>query len=312
MKAIFVEDGVIKNIEVNEACSSGCGSFIETFADSLGYSAAEFGELACTSKQPVDLGSRCTVFMNSSVKQALRQGNDVADVAAGLSYAVIQNCLHKVLRINDTDELGDRIVVQGGAFKNPAVLRAFEKLLGTQVIRPNIAEYMGAYGAAMSARQSAGNGDGNAGIEHPLFQSLNSSSDTIDKQLVCKGCTNHCRVQMLQFPNGRRYYTGNRCERRFSNRNTINKPGDSLFTVKQELLESSAESPVDTGAPSIGIPMVLNFFENYPFWAAFLTGIGFRVVRSSPHDNELRMNSATTIMSDNICYPAKLVHCAYI
>ena len=307
MKAIFVEGGMIKNIEVNEACSSGCGSFIETFADSLGYTAAQFGELACTATHPVDLGSRCTVFMNSSVKQALRQGNAVADVAAGLSYSVIQNCLHKVLRITDTDTLGDKIVVQGGTFKNPALLRAFEKLMGTRVIRPDIAEYMGAYGAAITARQRAEEQDGNARVA-PLLESLDAGSDVKEKQLICRGCTNHCRVQMLQFSNGRRYYTGNRCERKFSNSTRVTAPGDNLFKVKQEMLAQQAPVPDDTEAPTIGIPMVLNFYENYPFWAAFFTGMGFKVEKSSPHDKELSINSATTIMSDNICYPAKLVH----
>ncbi|BBO86051.1 2-hydroxyglutaryl-CoA dehydratase [Desulfosarcina ovata subsp. sediminis] len=307
MKAIFVEDGIIKKIEVNEACSSGCGSFIETFADSLGYTAAEFGELACSAKHPVDLGSRCTVFMNSSVKQALRQGNDVADVAAGLSYSVIQNCLHKVLRISDTDELGDRVVVQGGTFKNPAVLRAIEKLLGRKVIRPTIAEYMGAYGAAITARQCSGEEDGNAGSKPTLFQNLDSSCKAIEKQLVCKGCTNNCRVQMLRFPNGRSYYTGNRCERHFTNGDKVIKPGDNLFKVKHALLERLPDASADRGTLSIGIPMVLNFFENYPFWATFFAEIGFRVIRSSPNDG-LRPKSATTIMSDNICYPAKQVH----
>ncbi|MDD9303992.1 MAG: 2-hydroxyacyl-CoA dehydratase [Desulfobacter sp.] len=241
MKAIFVEDGMIKNIEVNEACSSGCGSFIETFADSLGYSAAQFGELACTAEHPVDLGSRCTVFMNSSVKQALRQGHAVADVAAGLSYSVIQNCLHKVLRILDTGELGEKIMVQGGTFKNPAVLRAFEKLMGTRVIRPEISEYMGAYGAAITARRSAEKKDEDS-LSAPLLENLNSVSNVTEKQLICKGCTNHCRVHMLQFPNGHRYYNGNQCEKKFSNSRKVKTPGDNLFKVKQGMLEAGRKT----------------------------------------------------------------------
>ncbi len=313
IKAIFVENGLITKIEVNEACSSGCGSFIETFADSLGYTAAGFGDLACTSRHPADLGSRCTVFMNSSVKQALRQGSHVADVAAGLSYAVIQNCLHKVLRISDARELGGKIVAQGGTFKNPAVLRALEKLLDTDIVRPDIAEYMGAYGAAIYARQIAAGKPAHTGMARPLFDSLACAGNTVEKQVTCKGCTNHCRVHMIRFPNGCRYYTGNRCDQKFSNSHKVITPGDNLFNIKYRLLEdltdtaSDAKTP-DAGAPVIGIPMVLNLFENFPFWAALFNGLGFTVVRSRPRDKDLGINSATTIMSDNICYPAKLVH----
>ncbi len=313
IKAIFVENGLITKIEVNEACSSGCGSFIETFADSLGFSAAGFGDLACTSRHPVDLGSRCTVFMNSSVKQALRQGSHVEDVAAGLSYAVIQNCLHKVLRISDARELGNKIVAQGGTFKNPAVLRALEKLLNTDIIRPDIAEYMGAYGAALFARQTAAGKPARTDMAPSLFDRLTLADHAVETQVTCKGCTNHCRVQMIRFPNGGRYYTGNRCDQKFSNRTRVIPPGDNLFKIKYGLLEdmtdkaSYAGTP-DAGAPVIGIPMVLNLFENYPFWAALFNGLGFKVVRSRPRGRDLGLNSATTIMSDNICYPAKLVH----
>lgn len=308
MKAITVQDGMIKDIKINEACSSGCGSFIETFADSLGYSAAKFGDLACTAKYPVDLGSRCTVFMNSSVKQALRQGNDVADVAAGLSYSVIQNCLHKVLRISDATDLGDRIVVQGGTFKNPAVLRAMEKLLGVTVIRPDIAEYMGAYGAAITARKNARNLTDTTLGEPPLFHHLTTSDEVKEKCITCKGCTNNCQVRILQFPNGRKYYTGNRCERIFTNKDTVVRPGDNLFEEKRKLLLNTPKSSVKAGAMTIGIPMALNFYENYPFWVTFFNEIGFNVVRSSLGDNDILTHSATTIMSDNICYPAKLMH----
>lgn len=306
MKAIFVEDGVIKNIEINEACSSGCGSFIETFADSLGYSPAQFGELACTSAHPVDLGSRCTVFMNSSVKQALRQGSNVSDLAAGLSYSVIRNCLHKVLRISDAGELGDRIVVQGGTFKNPGVLRAFEKLLGKSVVRPDISEYMGAYGAAIKARKSAEKTGRKKALD--LLQNLDSDLDVQKKQILCKGCANHCKVQMICFPNGCRYYTGNRCEQKFSNSGQAVRPGANLFNTRRQLLQNPAPLPVNSGALTVGIPMALNFFESYPFWAAFFYELGFQVIPSCPRDGDLGIGRAATIMSDNICYPAKLVH----
>lgn len=309
MKAIFIEDGVIKNIEVNEACSSGCGSFIETFADSLGYSAEQFGELACTSHHPVDLGSRCTVFMNSCVKQALRQGNDVADVAAGLAYSVIQNCLNKVLRIADISLLGDKIIVQGGTFKNSAVLRAFEKLLGREVIRPNIAEYMGAYGAAIIAREQAETETYPAHREHPLYGNLISTNTPKEKILSCHGCTNQCNVRTLQFSNNRKYFTGNRCERIFTNRNDVVQPGRNLLAEKLKLLQRFSLLAVDEPSMTIGIPMVMNTFENYPFWATFFSELGWQVVSSTISDRKLVKDSvAATIMSDNICYPAKLAH----
>ena len=213
MKAVHVADGMVEDIEVNESCSSGCGSFIETFGETLGFSPDEFGALACFAEHPVDLGSRCTVFMNSSVKQALRQANDVADVAAGLSYSVIQNCLHKVLRVGDVSSLGSKIVVQGGTFKNPAVLRAFEKLLNIEVIRPDIAEYMGAYGAALFAREkSAGQLTSMATLPAELL-SVCRPAKTTDS--TCKGCNNNCRVKCIHFTRSRTYYTGNRCEKNF-------------------------------------------------------------------------------------------------
>lgn len=308
MKAIFIEDGMIQNIEINEACSSGCGSFIETFADSLGYSVEDFGNLACSSKHPADLGSRCTVFMNSCVKQALRQGNDVADVAAGLAYSVIQNCLHKVLRISDTSTLGDKIIVQGGTFKNPAVLRAFEKLLDTEVIRPNIAEYMGAYGAAIVAReQSAAYTETNQ-QQHPIFRNLKRENKITERRLTCNGCNNHCSIRMLQFSHNRKYYTGNRCERIFTNHDNAVKLGKNLYAEKLELLQSFPEESCDHPSMTIGIPMILNNFENYPFWATLFNELGWKVIRSTLSDPSLIRDSSATIMSDNICYPAKLGH----
>ena len=308
MKAIYIQEGLLHNIEVNEACSSGCGSFIETFADSLGLSVAEFGELACGSEHPVDLGNRCTVFMNSSVKQALRQGSGVADISAGLAYSVIQNCLYKVLNISDNSELGERVVVQGGTFKNPAVLRALENLLGREVVRPDLAEYMGAYGAAiMARRRAAGNGHRDW-AEHPVFRNLDLAGREIKRNLTCEGCTNHCQVRMLRFPNGRSYYTGNRCDRMFSNSDNSIRPGENLYPQKRDLLLNRPQEEVRNPALTIGLPMVLNNYENYPFWAAFFTRIGFRVVRSSIKPGDYLAASARTIMSDNICYPAKLAH----
>ena len=306
MKAIFIQDGAVQNIEVNEACSSGCGSFIETFADSLGYTPAEFGELACTSTHPVDLGSRCTVFMNSCVKQALRQGSEVADVSAGLAYSVIQNCLHKVLRIPDSSVLGDTVIVQGGTFKNPAVLRALENLLSTKVIRPNIAEYMGAYGAAITARENAQLHQRRE--PHPLFASLEGDGNISEQLVNCKGCTNHCRVRVLSFGNKRKYYTGNRCERIFTNRDSEVRVGANLFTEKLKLVKSYPARNNGEGEITVGIPMVMNVFENYPFWSTLFSELGWHVVASEAKNRRLVEESAATIMSDNICYPAKLAH----
>jgi len=306
MKAIFIKDGMIHHIEINEACSSGCGSFIETFADSLDFTPDQFGKLACASEHPVDLGSRCTVFMNSCVKQALRQGNRVADVAAGLAYSVIQNCLHKVLRVSDASVLGDRIVVQGGTFKNPAVLRALENLLETEVIRPTISEYMGAYGAALIAKERFDREK--TGTTQSLEDILTLGDGARQRHLNCRGCMNHCSVRALQFSNDRTYYTGNRCERIFTNRNHVAQCGENLVACKNKLLARYPEKHPEAPFETIGIPMVLNNFENYPFWATFFAELGWSVVRSSSVDGNAVKDSAVTVMSDNICYPAKIAH----
>jgi len=321
MKAIFIQDGMIRNIDMNEACSSGCGSFIETFADSLGYSAEAFGRLACESSNPVNLGSRCTVFMNSSVKQALRQGNSIADVSAGLSYSVIRNCLEKVLKISDPAQMGDRIVVQGGTFKNPSVLRAIEKLLGTEVVRPDIAEAMGAYGAAITARDHALA----AGVsrkqeqEHPIFRNLALAGSIKPRTVTCRGCTNQCRVRIMQFPNGKKYVSGSRCERFFTNSTHAAEPGMNMYRYQYNALmkfpgmrpgaaETASAREAEKELPCIGIPMVLNMFENYPFWSVLFSRLGFRVCRSELKEDDKHKNGSGTIMSDNICYPAKLAH----
>ena len=306
MKAVYVTGGVVRDIEVNESCSSGCGSFIETFGDALGFSPEEFGELACFAKHPVDLGSRCTVFMNSCVKQALRQVNDAADVAAGLSYSVIQNCLHKVLRVADISVLGPKVVVQGGTFKNPAVLRAFEKLLGIEVIRPDIAEYMGAYGAALVAAEHARRQQSGAGSRPADLLATSRPSRTTESH--CGGCTNHCRIRSVQFSGARSYHTGNRCERIFSNCDRTREPGRNLVAEKLQLLEHLDRKQLDSPLLSVGLPMALNMWENYPFWATLFRGLGWRVVRSRISTPSLIKESAATVMSDNICYPAKLAH----
>ncbi len=308
MKAIFISDGIIQNIEVNEACSSGCGSFFETFADSLGYSAAAFADIACSASSPVDLGSRCTVFMNSCVKQALRQGSEVADVAAGLAYAIVDNCLNKVLKISDSSVLGDRIVVQGGTFKNHAVLRAFENNLGVSVVCPDIAEYMGAYGVALAARQGDFRKGRSINNTSPVFSNLNCTKKMLKSSIECKSCTNNCRIRKMEFPNGQTYHTGNRCERIFTNSDHSVTPGHNHYARKLELLLSYPIDRVEDSIVSVGLPFVLNLYENYPFWATLFSQLGFKVIPSFIKAGVHQKDSAATIMSDNICYPAKLVH----
>lgn len=309
MKAMFIQDGTIRNIEVNEACSSGCGSFIETFANSLGYTAEEFGHIACCAEHPVDLGTRCTVFMNSSVKQALRQGGGVEDISAGLAYSVIQNCLYKVLKLSDITELGDKVIAQGGTFKNPAVLRAMEKFLGTNVIRPNQAEFMGAYGAAITARTNTHRHNVSYPHEkHPIFRNAVLAENMEQKTVTCKMCTNHCKVCRIEFPNGRKYHTGNRCDRVFSNSDSSIRPGVNLFTRKYNLLRNYPAQPLEHATLTIGIPMVLNFYAHYPFWATLFNNLGIKVEPSSISANDYLRDGVGTITSDNICFPAKLVH----
>jgi len=315
MKAIYIDDGIVSDIQVNEACSSGCGSFIETFAHSLGYSVSEFSKLACRKNEPFDLGTRCTVFMNSRVKQALREGATVSDISAGLAYSVIKNSLHKVLKLKDPDTLGEKIVVQGGTFRNPAVLRAFEILIGREVIRPDISELMGAYGAALTALQ-------NYQIdlyENPPISSLpkggkggfisSGQGDVLcRKTFHCKGCENRCSITKLTFENGRDYFTGNRCEHYFTNGSGSSEQGENLVAEKLRLLLDRKMEPDRLPVLTFGIPRALNMYENFPFWSAFLIECGFKVVLSDTSSVELFEKGTGTIMSDNICFPAKLAH----
>ena len=307
MKAIYITDGVIDNIEINEACSSGCGSFIETFANSLGMEVSEFARKACNSKGPTDLGTRCTVFMNSKVKQSLREGASVEDISAGLAYSVVKNCLYKVLKINDRSVLGDNIVVQGGTFRNPAVHRALEKVLGKEVICSDAPELMGAYGAALFSMDSHENDpDGESSLV-----SL-SELDLLDhikrQQIRCGGCENRCRVTRLTFPNGEIFHTGNRCERIFSNRGDDKESGYNGMARKREMLFKRSMEPVGKSSLTIGIPRVLNVFENFPFWCTLLVKSGIKVVLSDPSTEKIHEMGSRTIMSENICFPAKLTN----
>ncbi len=308
MKAIFVKDGIIRNIEINEACSSGCGSFIENFANSLNYSVEKFSELACEASNPCDLGTRCTVFMNSRVKQAFREGNEIRDISAGLAMSVVYNCLHKVLKIHDKSLLGDSIIVQGGTFRNPSVHKAFENILNRKVICPDISELMGAYGAALSALDMYRNGREASGSFRSVKDVADRGNYTI-KHSHCKGCENVCPVSALSFENGNRFFTGNKCEKHISNKGTAVEKGINFQQVKYDMIFNRRNKPVNPPAVAvrIGIPRVLNFFENFPFWNTLFTECGFETVLSDKSSQSLYESGSGFLMSDNICYPAKLV-----
>jgi len=307
MKAIYMGDRAVSEIQVNEACSSGCGSFIETFARSLGYGVQEFAEIACEKNSPFDLGTRCTVFMNSKVKQALREGATISDISAGLAYSVIKNALFKALKLKDTALLGDKIVVQGGTFRNPAVLRAAELLLNKEVVRPDISELMGAYGAALTALSNHRATQG-ASTTFVNLENLETVTDFSQKEIRCGGCENTCAVLKLTFGNKNRFYTGNRCERHFSNDSDIKHKGKNLLDKQIKLLFDRNMDPEGEPVLTYGIPRCLNMYENFPFWATFLTACGFKVVLSSPSNLKLYEKGASTVMSENICFPAKLAH----
>jgi predicted CoA-substrate-specific enzyme activase len=307
MKAIYIRNQAVSDIQVNEACSSGCGSFIETFAGSLGYDLTDFTKMAREKNEPFDLGTRCTVFMNSRVKQALREGASVPDIAAGLAYSVVKNALYKVLKLRDVDVLGDVIVAQGGTFRNHAVLRALELLLEKTVIRPDIAELMGAYGAALTALSShASEPQASGGFR--LFGDSDSEIDFTSKEIECHGCENRCTVSRLTFSNGKSFFTGNRCERHFSNSPKAARPGRNLISEKLGLLFDRPTRP--DGAPilTFGIPRCLNMYEDFPFWSSFLKECGFGAVVSSPSNAGLLEKGASSVTAENICFPAKLVH----
>lgn len=299
MKAIFVHQGIIDRIEINEACSSGCGSFIETFARTLGYSAQEFAQTACHSAQPCDLGSRCTVFMNSKVKQVLREGATVDDIAAGLAYSVMKNCLYKVLKLKDASELGRHIVVQGGTMRNDAVVRALELLTGTEVIRCDQPELMGAFGCALYARKHC---QTSLSLEDILAKAHYTTHT-----LHCKGCDNQCQVFRYRFDNGKDYYSGNRCEKVFTN-GSREIPGENAYHFKNDRLFQRTQQEVANPRMTLGIPRSLNMYEDFPFWHTLFTQCGIRVLLSGKSDFKDYEQNARMVMSDNICFPAKLVH----
>ncbi|MBR4161881.1 MAG: 2-hydroxyacyl-CoA dehydratase [Solobacterium sp.] len=301
MKCFKIEDGAISDIFLNEACSSGCGSFLQTFAEALGSNVEDFAMQGLFAKQPVDLGSRCTVFMNSSVKQAQKDGATVDCISAGLSISIVKNALYKVIRTNSVESLGKNIVVQGGTFYNEAVLRAFEKEMGIHVIRPDIAGLMGAYGAALYGR------------EHPLSQnSTFLSKEEMEnfshqvQNIQCKGCGNHCQLTINLFADGKRFISGNRCEKPVTGKakdNTLN-----LYAYKRGLLEKYMNDSCAEDRVNIGIPLCLNMYELLPFWQTLFSSLGFHVVTSPFSSRKLYQKGQGTIPSDTACFPAKLSH----
>ena len=308
MKYIKIKNGAIDNIMLNEACSSGCGSFLETFAKSLNLSMDEFVREAINSRKPVDLGSRCTVFMNSKIKQAQKEGYSVGDISAGLSYSIIKNAIQKVMKIRDINSLGDHIVVQGGTFYNDAVLRAFELIVGKEVVRPDIAGLMGAYGIALIAKEK------HAKYENNDYRSNILKNNELDGLKInvmhtrCKGCENKCLLTINEFSNGKKFISGNRCERG-AGLEKSKKEIPNLYKYKYERLfayEPLKEEQAPRGV--IGIPRVLNMYEDYPFWFTLFTNLGFRVILSEKTNRKTYEKGMESIPSESVCYPAKLSH----
>ncbi|MDR3210171.1 MAG: acyl-CoA dehydratase activase, partial [Oscillospiraceae bacterium] len=300
VKCFKIRNGAVDGIMLNEACSSGCGSFVETFATALGYGIADFAKLGLFAPEPVNLGSRCTVFMNSSVKQAQKDGASVEAISAGLSISVVKNAVYKVVRAATADDLGAKIVTQGGTFLNDAVLRAFEREIGREVRRPTIAGLMGAYGAALAA--------GELGVsESKLLGRAALEAFTHEaKPVTCGGCTNHCSMNVNHFPGGRRYISGNRCSKPLG----VSKTSEpNLMRWKYDKLRAMEGGGDGDGSRGVvAIPFGLNMFENLPFWFAFFTRLNFRVVLSPESSRALYIKGQRTIPSDTVCYPAKLLH----
>ncbi len=304
MKAIRIRDGVIENIILNEACSSGCGSFIDTFARSLSISIGAFAEAAISSKRPMDLGNRCTVFMNSKVKQAQKEGVAVEDISAGLSYAVIKNALYKVIKIRRPEEFGKKILAQGGTFYNEAVLRAFELETGREVVRPDIAGLMGAYGAALIGKERWEEGKKSTLIDRQSLERFHYEKSFRH----CEKCNNHCLLTVIQFPDQRHYISGNRCDigaGLAKEKNSL----PNLYDYKyKRAFQFPSLKPEEALRGTVGIPRVLNLYENYPFWHRFFTELGFSVVLSPRSDKKIFEKGMDSIPSEAVCYPAKLAH----
>ena len=304
MKCIKIRNQTVDSVQLNEACSSGCGSFIETFAKSLNYTVQDFAKAALFAKHPIDLGTRCTVFMNSKVKQAQKEGAEVSDISAGLAYSVIKNALYKVIKVSDASELGKHIVVQGGTFYNDAVLRSFEKIANCQAIRPDIAGIMGAFGAALIARERYQEGEKTSMLSIDQINSLQYTTSMAN----CRGCTNNCRLTINKFSGGRKYISGTRCERGLGKeKNKDHIP--NLFDYKYKRIFSYEPLSADKASRGqVGIPRVLNMFENYPFWYTFFTELKYQVVLSPTSTRKIYELGIESIPSESECYPAKLAH----
>lgn len=300
IKCFKIANGTIDNIFLNEACSSGCGSFLQTFASALGHSISDFAKFGLKADRPVDLGSRCTVFMNSSVKQAQKDGATIENISAGLSISVVKNALYKVIRVGSANELGTKIVVQGGTFLNDAVLRAFEQELGVNVVRPSLSGLMGAYGAALYA------------AEHVKGKTTTVTAEQLKtfkhevKAANCGLCSNHCQLTINTFGNDRKFIGGNRCERPVTKKDSVNNL--DMYQYKLELLQSYCQATNNAKRGKIGIPMGLNFYELLPFWNAFFTALDFEPVTSGLSNRALFLDGQHTIPSDTVCFPAKLLH----
>ena len=305
MKCIRIKDGTVDSVQLNEACSSGCGSFIETFAKSLNFSVQDFAKEALYAQNPIDLGTRCTVFMNSNVKQAQKEGASVADISAGLAYSVIKNALFKVIKITTASDLGKNVVVQGGTFYNDAVLRSLEKIADCDVIRPDIAGIMGAFGAALIARERY--------LHEPKETTMLSLDQIINLTYTttmtrCRGCVNHCVLTVNRFEGGRQYISGNRCERGLG-MEKAKRDIPNLYNYKYHRLFDYEPLPLDQAPRGIvGIPRVLNMYENFPYWATFFKELGFRVMISPQSNRQIYELGIETIPSESECYPAKLAH----
>jgi len=303
MKCIKIKNSSVDSVQLNEACSSGCGSFIETFAKSLNYEVADFAKIALFAENPIDLGTRCTVFMNSKVKQAQKEGATVADISAGLAYSVIKNALYKVIKISDPKDLGKKVVVQGGTFYNNAVLRSFEKISGCEAVRPDIAGIMGAFGAALLAREHY------TGQETTLLSPAALNELKFETTMTrCKGCTNSCLLTINRFSGDRRFISGNRCEKGLGKEKS-NEDIPNLFAYKlKRYFDYAPLSETQAKRGTVGIPRVLNLYENYPFWHTFFTELGYRVVLSPLSSRKIYEMGIESIPSESECYPAKLAH----
>ncbi len=303
MKCMKIKDGAIDSIMLNEACSSGCGSFMQTFAESLGMDTRSFATEALMAKNPVDLGTRCTVFMNSRVKQAQKEGASVGDISAGLSYSVVRNALYKVIKLRDTSLMGEKIVVQGGTFLNDAILKAFENVCQKQVIRPDIAGLMGAFGAALIARERY------TGEQCPILKSDELDSFESENTIThCRGCSNKCRLTVTTFGDGNKFISGNRCEKG-AGQTKVKEQLPNLYDYKyNRIFDYEPLSVVEAKRGTIGIPRVLNMYENYPLWFRFFTELGFRVELSARSTHKIYEKGIDSIPSESACYPAKITH----